>query len=90
MTNEQKRMAVYNTIANYLMTLQQQNDISSTMMEDAINKYLVSLKDQIIQELLLQIPEEDERAVDDGQYINELPQEEDEDRPTRNHMGEFE
>lgn len=59
MTNEQKRMALYNTITNYLVALQQQNNISASMMEDAINKYLVSLKDQIIQEMLLEIPEEE-------------------------------
>lgn len=95
MTQEQTRMAVYNTIANYLTTLQQQNEISATLMEDAINKYLVGLKDQMIQDLLLQIPEEEteysqpveteyEQPVEDGQFINELSEEED--WPTGNHM----
>lgn len=74
MTNEQKRMALYNTIANYLVALQQQNNIPASMMEDAINKYLVSLKDQIIQEMLLEIPEEkpdvqEEDEQFDGEHL---------------------
>jgi len=74
MTNEQKRMALYNTITNYLVALQQQNNIPASMMEDAINKYLVSLKDQIIQEMLLEIPEEESNIQEEK---NEQVDEED-------------
>lgn len=61
MSEEQKRLMVQNTVISYLTNIQQSNDISSAMMEDAVNKYLVLLKDQIAQELLLAIiPEKEE------------------------------
>ena len=52
MTQEQFRLELQNAIQKCLDGIQMQNQVTSAAMEDAINKYLVSLKDKVLQEFI--------------------------------------
>lgn len=53
MTQEQFRLELQNAVEQYLEGIRTQNGATATAMEDAINKYLVKLKDMVVQELLV-------------------------------------
>ena len=53
MTQEQYRLELQNTVRNYLEGIRVQNNVTAAAMEDAINKYLVELKDKIVNPLRL-------------------------------------
>lgn len=52
MTQEQYRLAIQNDVKNWLMTYKATNSVPASFMEDAINKVLVSLKDEVLQEFI--------------------------------------
>lgn len=52
MTQEQYRLELQNTVRNYLEGIRVQNNVTAAAMEDAINKYLVELKDKIVSEFI--------------------------------------
>lgn len=52
MTQEQFRLELQNAVKQCLDGIQTQNQVTSAAMEDAINKYLVSLKDKVLQEFI--------------------------------------
>ena len=52
MTQEQYRLELQNAIQQCLDGIQMQNQVTSAAMEDAINKYLVTLKDKVLQEFI--------------------------------------
>ena len=52
MTQEQFRLELQNAIKQCLDGIQMQNQVSSAAMEDAINKYLLTLKDKVLQEFI--------------------------------------
>ena len=52
MTQEQFRLELQNAVKQCLDGIQMQNRVSSAAMEDAINKYLLILKDRVLQEFI--------------------------------------
>ena len=52
MTQEQFRLELQNAVQQCLDGIQVQNQVTSAAMEDAINKYLVTLKDKVLQEFI--------------------------------------
>lgn len=52
MTQEQFRLAVQNDVKNWLIGYKNTNGVPASFMEDAINKVLVSLKDEVLQEFI--------------------------------------
>ena len=52
MTQEQFRLELQNAVKQCLDGIQIQNQVTSAAMEDAINKYLVTLKDKVLQEFI--------------------------------------
>ena len=74
-----QRIAVQSTIRDYINQLMIHNDLSPSMVEDALNKVIIDLHPLIIQEIL-----EDEERVKNfkqardelGQTLAQMPQEE--------------
>lgn len=52
MTQEQFRLDAQTTISSLLEDVRIQNGVPAAVMEDAINKYLVKLKDVVVQEFI--------------------------------------
>lgn len=52
MTQEQFRLELQNAVQQCLDGIQVQNQVTSAAMEDAINKYLLTLKDKVLQEFI--------------------------------------
>lgn len=52
MTEQQFRLEVQSGVKQILDGFMTANNIAPSMMEDAINKYLVSLKDKVLQEFI--------------------------------------
>lgn len=52
MTHEQFRLDAQTTINSLLEDVRVQNGVPAAVMEDAINKYLVKLKDVVVQEFI--------------------------------------
>lgn len=52
MTQQQYRLELQNTVQKYLDGIRVQNNVSAAAMEDAINHYLVSLKDLVLAEFI--------------------------------------
>lgn len=52
MTEQQFRLEVQNGIKQMLDGFMAANSITPSVMEDAINKYLVGLKDKVLQEFI--------------------------------------
>lgn len=66
MTQEQFRLELQNAVKACLDGIQMQNQVTSAAMEDAINKYLVTLKDKVLQEFIAaasQPPMAEEQSV---------------------------
>jgi len=53
MTEEQFRLELQRAVQQCLDGIQIQNQVTSAAMEDAINKYLVTLKDKVLQEFIV-------------------------------------
>ena len=53
MTEQQFRLETQNGVEDILNRFMLQNQIPASYMEDAINKYLVSLQKQILREFLI-------------------------------------
>ena len=71
----EQRLAVQATIRGYINQLMINNDLSPSMVEDALNKVIIDLHPLIIQELL----EDEERIGELEQEKKQMPQEEVED-----------
>jgi DNA-binding TFAR19-related protein (PDSD5 family) len=68
MINDYKfKLEVQNTVENYILQLMNANNISASLMEDALYKVLVSLKERQMQEMLIELESDD---------TEELPEEE--------------
>lgn len=52
MTEQQFRLEVQSGVKQILDGFMTANNITPSVMEDAINKYLVSLKDKVLQEFI--------------------------------------
>lgn len=70
MTNEQKRLEVYNAIDQYLGSFMVQNQVPASMMEDALTKCMLNLKDRVVQEFI-------EAAVQESAMLAQMTAEED-------------
>lgn len=53
MNEIQTNLSVQDTIISYLSAIQQENNIPSIVMENAINKYLALLKEQMLREIII-------------------------------------
>ena len=71
----QKRMEVQASVIEWIDFFMKQNNISASMMEDALSKALISIKDKSIKEFLTYVQAQEqidqvsdivEEAVDDG------------------------
>lgn len=51
----QKRMEVQASVIEWIDFFMKQNDISASMMEDALSKALISIKDKSIKEFLIYV-----------------------------------
>ena len=65
MSDSKFRVSVQNTITNYVVQLMDANNIPASMMEDALNKAMLVVKERQLQELLLEMevaenPQEEE------------------------------
>jgi hypothetical protein len=55
MVEQQLRLEIQSMVQRVLDSIKQQNQISPSVMEDAINKYLVGLKEEVLQEFIAAI-----------------------------------
>ena len=67
----QKRMEVQASVIEWVDFFMKQNDVSASMMEDALSKALISIKDKAIKEFLVfaqqQAKESLEEEMPDGE-----------------------
>lgn len=76
----QKRMEVQASVIEWIDFFMKQNNISASMMEDALSKALISIKDKAIKEFLTYVQMQVEqqtnpvndvaRGVEDGEFNN--------------------
>lgn len=52
MTYEQQRLETQTAVSSWVNWFMSQNHISASVMEDALNKALLPLKDQVVQEFI--------------------------------------
>lgn len=52
MTHEQQRLETQSAVVSWTNWFMTQNQIPASLMEDALNKAILSLKDQVIQEFI--------------------------------------
>ena len=52
MTHEQQRLETQSAVVSWTNWFMAQNQIPASLMEDALNKAILSLKDQVIQEFI--------------------------------------
>jgi len=52
MSNEQLRLMVQSDVSSLLTNYMMQNSLSAYIMEDALNKYMLTLKDAVMQEFI--------------------------------------
>lgn len=52
MSQEQFRLEVQRSVKTWLDWFMKENQISAAMLEDALNKYMVGLKDQVLSEFI--------------------------------------
>ena len=88
MTNEQKRIEVYNALNQLLGGFMVQNQVSASMMEDALNKCLVSIKDQVLQEFINAAVQESEQAAQQQMGSLQIVDEDTEPMTTEGDNGE--
>lgn len=69
MIQEQYRLELHRAVQNCLEGIRVQNQVSAAAMEDAINRYLVSLKDLVMSELIAAASQPD--TADEGQEKEE-------------------
>ena len=70
MTQEQFRIEIQTSVENWLNGFMQQNNIPAAMMEDAINKALVGIKEKVLHEFIMaasQPPQEEVKEEDSGE-----------------------
>ena len=70
MTQEQFRIEIQTSVENWLNSFMQQNNIPAAMMEDAINKALIGIKEKVLQEFIMaasQPPQEEVKEEDSGE-----------------------
>lgn len=65
MTQEQYRLELQNTVKEFLEGIRVQNKVSAAAMEDAINKYLLELKDKVMTEFIAAASQPQPPAVED-------------------------
>ena len=70
MTIEQQRLEVYSAIDQYLGSFMVQNQVPASMMEDALNKCMLNLKDRVVQEFIA-------AAVQESEMLAQMTAEED-------------
>lgn len=64
MTYEQKRLETYALLDQILGNFMNQNQVSAAMMEDALNKCLLSLKDRVTQEFISAVIQDTNSQLD--------------------------
>lgn len=52
MTHEQQRLETQSAVVSWINWFMAQNQIPASLMEDALNKAILSLKDQVVQEFI--------------------------------------
>lgn len=52
MTHEQQRLETQSAVVSWTNWFMAQNQIPASLMEDALNKAILSLKDQVVQEFI--------------------------------------
>ena len=52
MTHEQQRLVTQSAVVSWTNWFMAQNQIPASLMEDALNKAILSLKDQVVQEFI--------------------------------------
>lgn len=71
MSEKELRVRVQGTIQQYINELMSANNISAAMMEDALNKVLSQLKDQVLFELLNSNQQQEPQQVETEEEITE-------------------
>lgn len=64
------RIKVYESLLNYVNSLMQNNNISAAMMEDALNKILCGMKDQVMREFLVAASQPPQQEAVQEEEIN--------------------
>lgn len=62
MVKEQFRLEVNKSISTLIYNFMQQNNIPASYIEDALNKVLVSIKDQVLEEFIQAVLRDEENA----------------------------
>lgn len=76
MTDLQLRLEVQGAAQNWVASIMQQYGVSATMMEDALSKVLLNLKDVAAQETIQSIlaeeaPIQEEKEINDGEQTTD-------------------
>lgn len=69
MVEQQLRLEVQKMVKRVLSSIKQQNQVPAYMMEDAINSYLVELKDDIFQEFITAITVQEPEKVEEEESV---------------------
>ena len=69
--NLEKRMEVQASVIEWIDFFMKQNNISASMMEDALSKALISIKDKAIKEFLIYVQAQAQAQVDPASDIVE-------------------
>ena len=67
----QKRMEVQASVIEWIDFFMKQNNVSASMMEDALSKALISIKDKAIKEFLIYVQAQAQAQVDPASDIVE-------------------
>lgn len=72
MNDLQKRVVVQTNVTQWVDNFMRQNDIPASMMEDALQKVILSLKDSIMNEIIFEYEKKIQTASNNTQTITEL------------------
>jgi len=79
MTQEQQRIEVYSSLMQILDSFMVQYQVPASMMEDALNKILVRIKDQVVSEFISAVIQDNIQAQNqpEGSHLAQNDREED-------------
>ena len=76
MTNTELRLRVQSTVMNWIESLKQENKLPAYMIEDALNKALAKIREEVFVEYILEKQQEEEQAA--AQQVQEQKEEQEE------------
>jgi len=69
MVEQQLRLEVQKMVKRVLSSIRQQNQVPAYMMEDAINSYLIELKDDTFQEFITAITVQEPEEIEGEESV---------------------